>query len=604
MRPKVDASIMSVIATNNGSTPVMLTPSLSSTDWHIVTGGIQTLGAGQSGTWTIQFAPTSAPGALQGYLNLARALGGTIKIALTGLCKAVPTVSYLTASGSKIYDELGNQVILRAVHWFGLEQGMVPGGLWCRPFRTITSGGVVYEGLMDEAKRLGFNSIRFSFCPDNTGVITDPAHLGGITYSPKANCKSTAWNGTFVRTDLNPDLFYPGTDLVASNQQPSSGQIYQVGIKTSLEVLDEIVNYAEAIDIRILLDMHSLYPDNDNVLGTYGKWYTTSTPNGGWPTTQDAMGSAPSRPARSEPQAIAAWVFLANRYKNRPTVAAFDIINEPYQCTWDRNSNLSGYNTSLVSYYERVEAAIRAVNTDVMLILEGVAGSNTYYSRTIINGDKNGCVDHTPASTGLSTGAASDLVTAQTQGLYRWGVGWASFLCLLATVDNMPAGTQVNAGMKIMPSFTVANKVIYSPHEYGTSAQTVGAPAWFNPAGAIDKIKGTGFYSSHNGVAYPANMPEVWRREWGYLAEQNIAPLLIGEFGGTFISTDVTYSKDVDWLNTLGAYCIAHDISYSYFCLNPNSELPGNCGGLLIGGGTWTLQQFKVDLLRTAGFLP
>ncbi len=33
---------------------------------------------------------------------------------------------------------------------------------------------------------------------------------------------------------------------------------------------------------------------------------------------------------------------------------------------------------------------------------------------------------------------------------------------------------------------------------------------------------------------YPANLPAIWDKYWGYLYKQNIAPIMMGEFGSTW----------------------------------------------------------------------
>ena len=58
----------------------------------------------------------------------------------------------------------------------------------------------------------------------------------------------------------------------------------------------------------------------------------------------------------------------------------------------------------------------------------------------------------------------------------------------------------------------MANRLVYSPHEYATS---VYHQAWFDDP------------------TYPANMPAIWDKYWGYLYKQNIAPIMMGEFGTT-----------------------------------------------------------------------
>jgi aryl-phospho-beta-D-glucosidase BglC (GH1 family) len=48
---------------------------------------------------------------------------------------------------------------------------------------------------------------------------------------------------------------------------------------------------------------------------------------------------------------------------------------------------------------------------------------------------------------------------------------------------------------------------------------------------------------------YPKNLPGVWDRNWGYLFRQNIAPILLGEFG-----TKLQTTTDQLWLDKMISY--------------------------------------------------
>ena len=116
----------------------------------------------------------------------------------------------------------------------------------------------------------------------------------------------------------------------------------------------------------------------------------------------------------------------------------------------------------------------------------------------------------------------------------------------------------------------VPNRVIYSPHEYATSVFT---QSWFNAPN------------------FPNNLPaNQFTINWGYIQQQNIAPILVGEFGSTF-----TAAKDVQWVGVLAPYLVANGMSFTYWCWNPNS---GDTGGLL--RDDWvTLDTNKVNLIST-----
>lgn len=124
------------------------------------------------------------------------------------------------------------------------------------------------------------------------------------------------------------------------------------------------------------------------------------------------------------------------------------------------------------------------------------------------------------------------------------------------------------AGAKAKPVvLNTPNQVVYSPHDY---PQSVYNQKWFSDAN------------------YPNNLESVWDAHWGYLVKENIAPVLLGEFG-TKLATD----SDKLWLTKMVGYLKDNGISYSYWSFNPNS---GDTGGIV--GTDWrTPEQAKLDAL-------
>lgn len=124
------------------------------------------------------------------------------------------------------------------------------------------------------------------------------------------------------------------------------------------------------------------------------------------------------------------------------------------------------------------------------------------------------------------------------------------------------------AGVKAKPvTLNTPNQIVYSPHDYPKS---VYAQKWFEDAN------------------YPNNLESVWDSHWGYIVKENIAPVLLGEFG-TKLETD----SDKLWLNKMVGYLKDNGISYSYWSFNPNS---GDTGGIM--KTDWrTFEQAKLDAL-------
>jgi endoglucanase len=112
------------------------------------------------------------------------------------------------------------------------------------------------------------------------------------------------------------------------------------------------------------------------------------------------------------------------------------------------------------------------------------------------------------------------------------------------------------------------HRLVYSAHEY---PGTVYPQPWFSDP------------------RYPNNLPAVWDKYWGYLVQENIAPVLIGEFG-----TRYETEKDRQWLQAFQGYIRQNHLSWTFWSLNPDS---GDTGGLL--QDDWTsIQQPKQDILK------
>jgi endoglucanase len=101
-------------------------------------------------------------------------------------------------------------------------------------------------------------------------------------------------------------------------------------------------------------------------------------------------------------------------------------------------------------------------------------------------------------------------------------------------------------------------KLVYSAHDYGMSV--FNQQRWF-----IDPT-------------FPATLQPFWESMWGYLVRQNIAPVLLGEFGSTLADP-----KDGVWMPALLNYVQSLGMSWTFWSLNPNS---GDTKGLLLDD--WT----------------
>ncbi|MBQ9957330.1 MAG: cellulase family glycosylhydrolase, partial [Ruminococcus sp.] len=96
------------------------------------------------------------------------------------------------------------------------------------------------------------------------------------------------------------------------------------------------------------------------------------------------------------------------------------------------------------------------------------------------------------------------------------------------------------------------SQIVYSPHDYGPS---VYAQKWFDKDFTTQTL-----------------LDDYWYDTWAYINAENIAPELIGEWGG-----HMDGAENQKWMTLLRDYMIENHINHTFWCLNTNS---GDTGGL------------------------
>jgi endoglucanase len=92
--------------------------------------------------------------------------------------------------------------------------------------------------------------------------------------------------------------------------------------------------------------------------------------------------------------------------------------------------------------------------------------------------------------------------------------------------------------------------VVYSAHDYGPN---LFQQTWFNSS------------------TTPASLDAVWTKYWGYIPQQGIAPLWVGEFGTGNGATDVsdsTAGSQGQWFSSLVSYIASNKLNWTYWALN------------------------------------
>jgi endoglucanase len=150
-----------------------------------------------------------------------------------------------------------------------------------------------------------------------------------------------------------------------------------------------------------------------------------------------------------------------------------------------------------------------------------------------------------------------------------------NWLIIVEGIDNFNNdgywwGGNLQGAAQFPVRLNVANRLVYSAHDYATS---VFPQPWFSDP------------------SFPNNMPAIWDRMWGYIHKNNIAPVLLGEFGTTLADP-----RDRTWLTNLMAYTGtgAGGINFTFWSWNPNS---GDTGGILNDDWT-TVNTTKQNILN------
>ncbi len=143
--------------------------------------------------------------------------------------------------------------------------------------------------------------------------------------------------------------------------------------------VDRDVSWASSAGIYVVLDMHQY-----NWAARFGG---DGAPD--WSVRDYSPNATGMRRAVSEfwsnatlqAHLVRVWEKIAQRYANQPTIAGYDLLNEPMLYT-SLNPQLNA--TALDSFYFKLVQAIRAVDPDHLIFLEP-ANMNTYKLPTRIN---------------------------------------------------------------------------------------------------------------------------------------------------------------------------------------------------------------------------
>ena len=225
--------------------------------------------------------------------------------------------------------------------------------------------------------------------------------------------------------------------------------------------------------------------------------------------------------------------WFTDYYKNDDTIIAIDLKNEPHGkpeegkfAKWDDSKDQNNWK------YAAEQGAMACLNNNpnLLIMVEGVECYPKF---------EEGADWTTPSVDYANYDKPSKV----------WGAWWGANL---RGVKDHP----VDIGQ-------YNKQIVYSPHDYGPG---VWEQKWFY----LDDPNKT--------FTRQTLLDDYWYGTWAYLVEENMYPLLIGEWGGFVDAEHDTTGENVHWLTELRDYMIDKHIHHTFWCFNENSS---DTGGLV-----------------------
>jgi aryl-phospho-beta-D-glucosidase BglC (GH1 family) len=237
--------------------------------------------------------------------------------------------SFLHSDGQIIVNENGQKVLLQGV---GLGNWMLPEGYMWK-----------FGGKGDRPRKI--EKIVADFLgQEKAAKFWETYRKNYITEADIKRIAELGYNS--VRPALNSRLFITEGE---NNQFVDEG----------FQLLDSLVARCKRNHIYVIIDMHGA-PG-----GQTGQNIDDS------PNNEPELFSNP----KNQDLLVKLWVKIADRYKDEPTVAAYDLLNEPLP---ERTGAAAKYKDQLVPVYQRLIKAIREVDQKHMFTLEGYNWANNW----------------------------------------------------------------------------------------------------------------------------------------------------------------------------------------------------------------------------------
>lgn len=249
---------------------------------------------------------------------------------------------YMKAEGKKIIDNRGQEIILK---------GMGLGGWMLQePYMLNLSGAAVaqYDIRKKITKLIG---------KKNTTQFYE-AWLSN--HCTKADIDSLAsWGFNSVRLPMHYNLY-----TLPLEKEPVKNK--NTWLTKGFELTDSLLSWCEENQIYLILDLHAAPGGQGNDFAISDRDSTTAS-----------LWDSPA----NQNKTIALWKKLAQRYSGKNWIGGYDLINEPnygFTDKTDKHGCAEQENKPLKELYQKITAAIRQVDKNHMIFIEGNCWANNY----------------------------------------------------------------------------------------------------------------------------------------------------------------------------------------------------------------------------------
>ncbi len=247
---------------------------------------------------------------------------------------------FVHREGTKIIDPNGEELIFRGI---GLGGWMLQEGYMLRTSGPQHEIEAKIEALIGETRTQEFYEAWLA------------NHMRKVDVDSMAS-----WGYNSIRLPMHYKLFTPPIE-----EEPVAGEI--TWLDKGFDMTDQLLDWCKDNNIYLILDLHAA--------------------PGGQGENADISDYDSSKPSLWESEAnqdkmVALWRKLAERYVNEPMLGAYDIINEPNWGFQNHEQDLNGCaesaNTPLWDLQKRVTDAIREVDQNHLIFIEGNCWGNNY----------------------------------------------------------------------------------------------------------------------------------------------------------------------------------------------------------------------------------